>query len=1321
MAASSISPVAPARVGALVVPVGKVKKSKFNSFVGKLQAESVVRLGDISPDQRPDRNLFSPLAFPNGVILYDISTSEVPASQRIYFPFELQRNQLVILGIVDGRSNSVATAAGNEANRGPNDLTSGVISEYQEELEARFPHALSIQILIFDSTATSGPVNVLTVPPKDQMKSTTMKTLMCDVSARLLAEMSLFAKMIQEVDSIPTPTAAGMSAPFLNRYDSIRQACLAKEDSGFARPRLTSPDRQGSSDLEEEQRARRASSPARRPAQEALQSPERSASPATFETSPPNAAASFSVDKKKRPTDSAMSRIRDLSRNRSSVHGMPSRSSSDRGKFSAKLRQGLIVGNLFMMSGRWADALRELVDNTTRAKAFADYIWYAKGMECILTTMILLAWARIDFTVPSICFSAQDRPMSLKHTPSSNLIRSSQSLDSSDNTASHAMSNLQLVLPEIVNTIIQHYRRDDNVDGSGPAQFPFSESVIRLAYLMAVLQRTGGQLNDRTARYLVVGSPGGLSSRLSQHRLGVSTLHNADIAGLIFQAFPPESLAATMVIGEVISIMSGTIAVLSMARLYRKRAMIIREALSLLIPRLIQARKVGAAEAGIHPAASLAARHGLTIDSSSGAPLLDSGKNDIDFHELLVILCETFGVPGLRPITMGNAKMGDVIESKKAQLERQQLQFGGFELKTEILRLVANFSESVPNFHDVVQFTAALLRTAGPGSAPAPASEMMSVQLQPEDQRRFFNKINRTLGVFKSEDAQQLESDYWDSFLVRDVEINGATHAHTVKLSGRLAGVNRIHDSYDYPSPSSEARVATTMISPNYYILAKESTELIVTMQNLYDFEVQVERVQIMTDGVELQAHIPSATLAPRSLQQVICNVSAPVPGQITVSGCRVKIQGCREQLFKVFPNAWKPAGDVKIKSHGLKALIDVNDAVMDPANLPPQPVTKSFDVVAAQPKLLLALSSRTQDAIDILEGESSAISVTVRNAFPHLSVNFLQVAFDYEYDRGQSAIRPKSAINNSRSLKPPIEWQEHASFPPIAPGESRPFKLSVHGQFDLQQATLRLDHGYLDPEHMLNESITLIARRLTITLAFNVQPSIRIEAIYVLPQQQLVAVDIINASPSMLIIEIPTPDPVAPNVTPQSTDPNQSTRILLPITVVAQSIDTPLHVTWRDSSSDRHGSIRIPPSQLSSVLAAAPAAAPAAVTLQLLSNSGSAIVETAYHQFIAPLQAPLTLRCTVSNSSDTIKRFIVDFEARAAGPAVEVLDIDVTRALAWTGNMKQGARLGPGESKDMELGLQVCNSGLFEVTAEVTHFRGKEALCTAKLVFEVE
>lgn len=57
MVVDPLSPIAPARVRALALPVGRIKRSRFVTFMERLSAECVVRLGDVSPDTRPDRSM----------------------------------------------------------------------------------------------------------------------------------------------------------------------------------------------------------------------------------------------------------------------------------------------------------------------------------------------------------------------------------------------------------------------------------------------------------------------------------------------------------------------------------------------------------------------------------------------------------------------------------------------------------------------------------------------------------------------------------------------------------------------------------------------------------------------------------------------------------------------------------------------------------------------------------------------------------------------------------------------------------------------------------------------------------------------------------------------------------------------------------------------------------------------------------------------------------------------------------------------------------------------------------------------------------------
>ena len=63
-----LSPIAPARVRVVVLPIGQIKRARFLGFVDRLLPENVVQLGDISPDGRPHRSE-PPMPLPSALML----------------------------------------------------------------------------------------------------------------------------------------------------------------------------------------------------------------------------------------------------------------------------------------------------------------------------------------------------------------------------------------------------------------------------------------------------------------------------------------------------------------------------------------------------------------------------------------------------------------------------------------------------------------------------------------------------------------------------------------------------------------------------------------------------------------------------------------------------------------------------------------------------------------------------------------------------------------------------------------------------------------------------------------------------------------------------------------------------------------------------------------------------------------------------------------------------------------------------------------------------------------------------------------------------
>jgi hypothetical protein len=163
--------------------------------------------------------MFSPLAFPNGTLLYDLSTSVPPASHLSLSPFEQFREPLLIIGIGDAseypwlgssraaNGSATPTSSSRQSQDDGVDEIQGAIEDIREQFSRAYLHSL----MMFDSEAQTHhprlPPETIFVPPASRLKTTTMKTVMCDLTATLLAEMTTLARSIQALPTVASPAS----------------------------------------------------------------------------------------------------------------------------------------------------------------------------------------------------------------------------------------------------------------------------------------------------------------------------------------------------------------------------------------------------------------------------------------------------------------------------------------------------------------------------------------------------------------------------------------------------------------------------------------------------------------------------------------------------------------------------------------------------------------------------------------------------------------------------------------------------------------------------------------------------------------------------------------------------------------------------------------------------------------------------------------------------------------------------------------------------------------------------------------------------------
>jgi hypothetical protein len=348
--------------------------------------------------------LFSPLAFPDGVVLYDFTTTVSSPSHLTLSPFEMFREPLIVLGIADSREFDFGPAEPpNDADT--NESRIEIVTAIHD-IKEEYSRTLVQKILLFDAVASSSQLqlhqDIIFVPPAKELKTTTLRTMMCDITSRFLAEMTTLAISIKALPSIASPStnqpgSNGIASSQWYEDDSptlSRTLSQNAETSRSSSPAINNLHRQSmpvfpssSPSLDDHVTGSPPISP---------ETGRNTPPPKTFEdmASGELGAAGFPGS---RPVSATVSR--EHSRDRVSVHGFGPGSINERNRNKGKARVGLVIGSLYLQSGRWHDALRELAEGAAKARSFSDHLWHAKALENIAICMILLAWAGADFKV----------------------------------------------------------------------------------------------------------------------------------------------------------------------------------------------------------------------------------------------------------------------------------------------------------------------------------------------------------------------------------------------------------------------------------------------------------------------------------------------------------------------------------------------------------------------------------------------------------------------------------------------------------------------------------------------------------------------------------------------------------------------------------------------------------------------------------------------------------------------------------------------------------------------------------------------------------
>ena len=723
--------------------------------------------------------------------------------------------------------------------------------------------------------------------------------------------------------------------------------------------------------------------------------------------------------------------------------------------------------------------------------------------------------------IPSICYPLADKAASTKSpniTPSESTIDVNSQRYPGTPSRMVSLQNLTSLLPELISIILNLYTRAANYSAEALPQIVFSESVIRFSKLLTTVQLCNGQLNDDALQHLVFNTPLPKAARLSAIR-AATVPSRTEISSILLKAFPSSSSSEEEIpVAERVIILSGIASVFSSLGFHRKRAFVLRELLSALIPGLIHARKLGAAEMGVHPAAGL-----LALDAAGRrSATMESGNNNIDDRQgverVLDVLERVYGIVGSeaeRPEGLDTTSAG-ADKSTELVLSRMLRQvtlrsFGSLQLKTDILRLCINLCEALPDLHGVLRYTSDLLRTAGSGIAPKLDSSDGSAALRREDQIRLANNISRTMSAAKQLGIRGLETEYWDEFLVRGVDpLEQAVwktpipHAKSEIEKAVVVAKSEEAGPFIYNPFLKKANV----IDMKYILVAGEHFDFRVTLQNLFEFQIEIEQLSLESNGVEFISQHQSAVVGPYCTQTLPISGMAQSKGSLQITGCFVKILGCRRRRFPIFSDPWTPPLDTNIKVSGLavtelspaRPISNASDLSRNARQLSLSSrvaPTLSLEVIGPQPILAIKSTSLSQSAMTVLEGETRSFTITLRNKSSTTPIDLLIFSF-----QDNTMLGPQDHLSNKEMLpseryerelraarKKAFRWRqdERAQDTTIAPGQSATYEFEVFGKPGLSSGIVQIDYAHLGvPKSEVNGTFYTRQISLAVTVAVN-------------------------------------------------------------------------------------------------------------------------------------------------------------------------------------------------------------------------------------------
>ncbi|CAM9011183.1 unnamed protein product [Wickerhamomyces anomalus] len=183
-------------------------------------------------------------------------------------------------------------------------------------------------------------------------------------------------------------------------------------------------------------------------------------------------------------------------------------SSTERRQSKVKGRQLKILGNLYLLAGKYNNALKEFNDAVPLLRTCSDYLWLGSTLEGIGVCLVMLTFLGVPYQMPSSLNSVLHTTLTIP-TPSStpaSTPRNSMAINGNSATPSSDISRFST--PELIHhltvKVLYYYEISQNDHEDYVPQLVYCESILRFVKFMCVVN-IGGGFNNSTIDHIVRG------------------------------------------------------------------------------------------------------------------------------------------------------------------------------------------------------------------------------------------------------------------------------------------------------------------------------------------------------------------------------------------------------------------------------------------------------------------------------------------------------------------------------------------------------------------------------------------------------------------------------------------------------------------------------------------------------------------------------------------------------------------------------------------------------------------------------------------------